>query len=572
MGLVVPASVKNIGERAFVNISVIFLQGIPDTYNSYCYSNSLMYVPSAAVSAIQQRNRFTTILPLEYCPDYVIGIYRTYCGGFSFYVVQSPVAESGSVLKGVTVDGTVVVPDSLGQYKIVGLKSDTSYVIDASYQRVDGIMYATKREVKTNVISLQSLHFRASSQTQVRITEMIINTDETCVLKQRGIMCNGSMFYPMSRGFVVTGLLPNSTYTLHPFADFENGQRVWWPERTVQTQSLNPQIAFSVTPTTIVATGSYQEDDATVSESGFKGYAEGDRMVCTGLDPETEYDVIYYVRTPEGGYEEKTETIRTSSIEFTTLQPRGVSATSSIVSATTNLSDREVNAGFQWRKYDAPVSLASKEGYAAVCDGRLEGYISNLQPTSYYNVRPFYKSATGKYYYGEWVTFDPSDFSYFEPIVRTYPIEDVMQHTVQVRGYVLQGTDPILRQGFQYWVQDSDETYVKAARVAPASGEDVITVISAGQVMTAVLENLAPNTTYCCRAFVTTDSGTVYGEEQLFTTMSDLTGVESVRVGQSTTSVVTGCYDLSGRKLDRPVRGVNLIRYSDGTTRKVLLK
>ena len=29
-------------------------------------------------------------------------------------------------------------------------------------------------------------------------------------------------------------------------------------------------------------------------------------------------------------------------------------------------------------------------------------------------------------------------------------------------------------------------------------------------------------------------------------------------------------YDLSGRKIDKPQKGINIIRYSDGTSRKVL--
>ena len=31
-------------------------------------------------------------------------------------------------------------------------------------------------------------------------------------------------------------------------------------------------------------------------------------------------------------------------------------------------------------------------------------------------------------------------------------------------------------------------------------------------------------------------------------------------------------YDLSGRRLDKPTKGINIIRMSDGTTKKVLMK
>ena len=96
------------------------------------------------------------------------------------------------------------------------------------------------------------------------------------------------------------------------------------------------------------------------------------------------------------------------------------------------MSDDEISAGFQWKKNDAPSTLEPNEAYAAIYDGRLEGYIKNLQSTSYYDVRAFYKAADGTYYYSDWKTFDPSDFSYFEPTVHTYPTSEVTANSATV--------------------------------------------------------------------------------------------------------------------------------------------
>jgi len=126
--------------------------------------------------------------------------------------------------------------------------------------------------------------------------------------------------------------------------------------------------------------------------------------------------------------------------------------------ATTNISDEETNAGFQRRKYDAPEALKSNESFAAIYDGQLEGYIKNLQSASYYNVRAFYKSASGTYYYGDWVTFAPNDFSYFEPTVYTYDATSVTDVTARVKGYVMQGTDEVTEQGFEYWKTGTSST------------------------------------------------------------------------------------------------------------------
>ena len=89
--------------------------------------------------------------------------------------------------------------------------------------------------------------------------------------------------------------------------------------------------------------------------------------------------------------------------------------------------------------------------------------------------------------------------------------------------------------------------------------------------MTAELTNLLPNTTYCCRAFVTTVAGTTYGEEQTFTTMQGATGISTVETETGEPTIV-GYYDIGGRNLNEPQHGINIVKYSDGTARKVLVK
>ncbi len=251
-----------------------------------------------------------------------------------------------------------------------------------------------------------------------------------------------------------------------------------------------------------------------------------------------------------------------------------MSSSCAIVAAKTNISDDEPSVGFLWKKYDAPESLNPNEGYAAIYNGQLEGYIKNLQSTSYYNVRAFYKSAGGTYYYGDWVTFDPSDFSYFEPTVHTYNVTDVTSNTAKVKGYVMAGTDNITEQGFEYRPLETNGAKTQIVRVAAAadnSGDDVITVFATGQVMTAELRDLKPETTYTCRAFVKTATGTTYGEEQTFTTTADVTGIDTVDADAPKPDI-EGCYDLSGRKIDTMQYGINIIRYTDGTTRKVFVR
>ena len=290
------------------------------------------------------------------------------------------------------------------------------------------------------------------------------------------------------------------------------------------------------------------------------------------LELNTPYEISATIKYSDGYEINTNETFSTILPELTILQPKCVSNSCAIVAAMTNCDDVDTNAGFQWKKYDAPESLAPNEAYAAIYDGKLEGYLKNLQSAFYYNVRAFYKSDNGTYYYSDWVTFDPSDFSYFEPTVHTYPVTKTTDCTASVRGYALAGTDEIKEQGFEYWEADGGAAapkLVKTAALVPAE-EDIHTVLASGQVMQVVLDGLKPMTTYICRAFVRTESGTTYGEEQAFATEAP-TAIGNVEAETAAPTVV-GYYDLSGRRLAGKQRGIVIERYSDGTARKVFVK
>lgn len=411
----------------------------------------------------------------------------------------------------------------------------------------------------------------------------------TCSVKEASIEFNKKGYGSYDKYIItgneraeITGLVPNKEYTAY-FNIIYDDDYTYRGNRTVKTNGLTPTIKnLACGPTAVVSTGGYKLRDAHISETYFEigkgGYNlkrfDGDNLDINGLEPNSSYYIAYHVKTTEGSDEYVSKTITTPQLELTTLQPKCVSSSCAIVAATTNIGESETNVGFQWKKFDAPASLKPSEGYAAIYGGQLEGYIKNLQATSYYNVRAFYKSADGQYFYGDWVTFDPSDFSYFEPTVHTYDVTDVTASTVKVKGYVLAGTDNITEQGFEYRPMGSGAGRAQAVRVAAAeeqAGDDVFTVFATGQVMTAELRNLKPETTYVCRAFVKTVNGTTYGEEQTFTTDFDVTGIAGVEA-DAEAPTVEGYYDMSGRKIDTPKRGVNIIRYTDGTARKVFVK
>ncbi len=377
---------------------------------------------------------------------------------------------------------------------------------------------------------------------------------------------------------------------------YSDGYEAYLGYHDFSTKGTEPHIFGSASsPTVATYEASFTLSDAHVKEvivngetvdlSLFTRYYAGNydyneycyevTLCKTGFRPESKIGGYISVITEEGStqtYEINKYYNYTPALELTTLQPKCVSSSCAIVAATTNIAEEEMNVGFQWKKYDAPESLAPSEAYAAIYDGQLEGYLRKLQSTSYYNVRAFYKAKTGDYYYGDWVTFDPSDFSYFEPTVHTYPATKTTDCTASVRGYVLAGTDNITEQGFEYWETSGPATAARMTKsVLPAAGAaDKSVVLATGQVMQVVLDGLKPQTTYTYRAFVRTQGGTTYGEEQTFTTDVS-TGIGAVEAEKAAPAVV-GYYDLSGRRLTGKQRGVVIERYADGTSRKVLVK
>lgn len=520
---------------------------------------------------------------------YRIDIINTYIKGVKFKLMPNIFQTGSYKVQGVTVNGRSVLPDDDSIYFAKGL--DASSIVDIDL--ICGDEEGASKTI-TTYAKLKSANARLSPgyPTHTTMTYYVsASMDETAV----PISANVCIYNPSNQAIyssenmkngaakvVFTGLWPGVKYSMSSYrnptvtVEYEDGTTCNASiDNGFQTREITVKyVDEEITPTTYhgryeLVKGDYQLNEIAlyvnrnnvVEEVDLTGTNE---IYLSGLDPDTRIS-FSIAGTSTTNY------VQTTPLKFTMLQPKCVSSTCAIVAAETNISDEETNIGFQWKKYDAPESLAPKEAYAAIYDGVLEGYLKNLQSTSYYNVRAFYKTKEGRYYYSDWVTFDPSDFSYFDPTVHTYPIMAVTGSTATVRGYVLAGTEDITEQGFEYWKSNGGAVKSKLAKKSiSTSVEDIYTVLASGQVMQVVLDGLEPTSTYICRAFVRTESGTIYGEEQVFTT-DVLTGLDKMEVDKNVPEII-GYYDLSGRRLVDKQCGLNIIRYSDGTSRKIIVK
>ena len=355
------------------------------------------------------------------------------------------------------------------------------------------------------------------------------------------------------------------------------------------TEPISPSISRIATASSLALKGTYTEGDAVVTGQRFEinnAIYEGDEAFVSGLNPNTEYNVTYYVDVEYGDYNQTykyqtNQKISTLTLTLTTLQPKVISSGNVIVAAESNLNDEETNVGFEWRRTDWDNTFASQTGSAVLFDGQMEGYIRNMNADKLWKYRAYYLSNSGTYYYGDWVGLDPSNTSYFEPTVHTYAKISVEGNGALVKGYAMRGTDKVKVQGFKYWktVAGANLRETAQRRSAAVPGDamtEEVAISGAGQqMMSANLKGLDYNSTYHFVAFVTTEENeTFYGEEQSFTTGEDPTGIESVEADGKANEPVreVARYNLNGQRITAPQKGVNIIRYSNGQTKKVFIK
>lgn len=328
-----------------------------------------------------------------------------------------------------------------------------------------------------------------------------------------------------------TGFWPSTTVTLN-YQELKDGKVTYSKEYNITTKDMGLSAEFGkITPTSYTMTGSRNKTyhDAEVVDEGWtldrKTITQhGSTLHVTGCEPESYVNAGYAVMVKNGSetklyYYSPSKSMQLPALTLETVaEAKATSNTVALICATTNIDDEETNTGFEWRRYDAPDLVPSSKANCPVVDGVMTGALRNLSASTYYKFRPFYKAESGKTWYGEWSAFGTADaYVYFDPTVRTYAAVCHDENSATVSGFIIAGSDDIKEQGFEYWKRD--DAYATAKHATATTDDNTHqTVVATGQRMSAVLQNLEPNTTYIVRAYVTTEHGTTYGEEQIFST------------------------------------------------------
>lgn len=384
----------------------------------------------------------------------------------------------------------------------------------AIYREVRHENKSYKRTIRTDAPLLEKAY--TCTQTTIKISSISFQDRSGNDTKPTscGVEYDGKRYPFTGKDIVLTNLKTNTDYWITFYAVY-NGKD-YYTGSTIKTLSVNPSFTVAskgAGPTSLHLIGSYNLGDAKLKKCYFQGYAnKGIDLVITGLQPGKAQRITFVVETEDGGIEKYTANKSTEKLSFESLTPKVVGNNSAIVCSKTNILDEETNVGFEWRKLDAPEIVPSKQGYGVVFNGILEGRINDLTASAYYKARPFYKDKDGNTYYGEWKGFDPSDYSYFAPTVHTYASYKLEASTAFLRGCVLQGTDNIIEQGFEYWEENAID------QSATRSSIGVKTIVATGQKISATITNLMSETTYSFRAYAKTEKGITYGETCQFST------------------------------------------------------
>lgn len=182
---------------------------------------------------------------------------------------------------------------------------------------------------------------------------------------------------------------------------------------------------------------------------------------------------------------------------------------------------------------------------------------------TYCTLNYYIKLDDGNTYSGDWSAFGTADaYVYFDPTVRTYDVEDITPSSAMLRGYVVAGSDDVREQGFEYRA---------AARETRALGDAGWNVAAADGISMSVCLttcNLPPHTSTAPSPRPPKARCTAWKRR-----LPRRPSPEWKASGRQTKRKhPVEYYDLQGRRHAGPFKGLNLIRYSDGSVHKVLVK
>lgn len=545
---VITSAIKEVKYDAFkdahINQLIITTTRPESFYRTYFLSGctiETIYAPASDLSTIKNY-KSSSLIPLD--AIYVASDITIGSRSIAFKLVKNETPSGLDELPAntypcVKIGDTEIEADENGRYVHAGLVPERTFTYTISAKDSHGNKVGSAYSFTKKTASLFKSFTLYSGQTYVASSNIRLNVDPEMEQPDECRFVYGPSYTKSCdlkysdevQSIKLTGFWPSTTVTLK-YQELKGGRVTYSKEYYIMTEGMGLSAEFGkITPTSYTMTGSRNKTshDAEVVDEGWTLDREtitrhGSTLHVTGCEPESYIYAGYAVMVKNGSETKlyyyspsKSKQLPALTLETVT-EAKATSNTVALICATTNIDDEEANTGFEWRRYDAPDLVPSSKANCPVVDGVMTGALRNLSASTYYKFRPFYKAESGKTWYGEWSAFGTADaYVYFDPTVRTYAAVCHDENSATVSGFIIAGSDDIKEQGFEYWKRD--DAYATAKHTTATTDDNTHqTVVATGQRMSAVLQNLEPNTTYIVRAYVTTEHGTTYGEEQIFST------------------------------------------------------
>lgn len=545
---VITSAIKEVKYDAFkdahINQLIITTTRPESFYRTYFLSGctiETIYAPASDLSTIKNY-KSSSLIPLD--AIYVASDITIGSRSIVFKLIKNE-APSGldelpaNTYPCVKIGDTEIEADENGRYVHAGLVPERTFTYTISAKDSHGNKVGSAYSFTKKTASLFKSFTLYSGQTYVASSNIRLNVDPEMEQPDECRFVYGPSYTKSCdlkysdevQSIKLTGFWPSTTVTLK-YQELKGGRVTYSKEYYIMTEGMGLSAEFGkITPTSYTMTGSRNKTshDAEVVDEGWTLDREtitqhGSTLHVTGCEPESYVNAGYAVMVKNGSetklyYYSPSKSMQLPALTLETVaEAKATSNTVALICATTNIEDEEANTGFEWRRYDAPDLVPSSKANCPVVDGVMTGALRNLSASTYYKFRPFYKAESGKTWYGEWSAFGTADaYVYFDPTVRTYAAVCHDENSATVSGFIIAGSDDIKEQGFEYWKRD--DAYATTKHTTATTDDNTHqTVVATGQRMSAVLQNLEPNTTYIVRAYVTTEHGTTYGEEQIFST------------------------------------------------------
>lgn len=335
--------------------------------------------------------------------------------------------------------------------KISGLIMDTQYDVAVECKlkvgRTENLYYEVSTRKPKVVVSRHG-----ATMEQITLGISAETADGCPTLVKTGF---GDVDADSNNSVLIGGLMPDETITDRPFATYSDGRTFYGEEYSFTTEPVYIQLSkYDNYATEMKIKVPFCETGLlTIEEYGFLSSEDaedfsGETMIeLKNLVPETDYEVIYGIRTTERGIITTKKTFTTDAPTWQLQSTDHVSTTDVVMELKTNYTGVE-GSGFEYWKAG---TSSAKTFDVPLLYKRMEALMSDLNEGTEYKYRAYYKAANGKKYYSDVMSYvhnGEASESRITPNVYTMPDVVVNGTTVTLRGYYTKGTDEISAVGF----------------------------------------------------------------------------------------------------------------------------